>query len=340
MEKIEFSIIIPVIHGGCFLRKALVSMRQIDFPAHRFEVLVAGTRDSEESRMMVETEATTAEFHLRYIECASPRRSSQLNAACAIARGRVLVFADDDCVFVSDWLNEIHEALQREPNVGAIGGPDELEHNGSAFALALDWTLSSPLVTGHLRRSAKPSIVKYYPKLYNMAVPHSVALGVALEGKGAIPQVFDTRLLVHEDVDLANRIEQAEKQLVFAPKVRVRHYRNTTLRSFVMRNFNLARTCRSLSVHRLPQALLTIFFLSTVTIAICSVFFWPLRSWLLIFMGIYIVSILISAIGALKRTKRVSILAIVPLLLASLHFARALGYLFPWRNWDSEEVHL
>jgi glycosyltransferase involved in cell wall biosynthesis len=339
MNKIEFSVIIPVFHGGFFLHKSLVSMRQVNYPLHCFEVLVAGTRDNDQSRKMVEDEAATAEFYLRYIECANPRRSSQLNAACAVARGRVLVFADDDCIFLPDWLNEIHQALQREPNIGAIGGTDQLEHNGSAFALALDWILSSPLVTGHLRQSTKPGIVKYYPKLYNMAVPHSVALDVALGGKEGIPRVFDTRLLVHEDVELANRIEQTGKQLVFAPKVCVGHYRNTAFRSFVMRNFNLARTSRRLGVHRLPHMLLAIFFLGMVAVAICSVFFRPLRSVLLIYIAIYVVSVLISAISALKRTKRVSMLALVPLLLASLHLTRALGYLFPRRKWDSEEVH-
>lgn len=167
MNTIEFSIIIPIFHSGLFLRKAIVSTRQIDFPPDCFEVLVVGTKDSEESRRTVETEAATAEFHLRYIECASPRRSSQLNAACAVARGRVLVFADDDCIFISDWLDEIRKVLQCEPNIGAIGGSDELEHNGSAFScsgLDFEFPLSHwPSSSGRRTQYCQilPEVVQY-----------------------------------------------------------------------------------------------------------------------------------------------------------------------------------
>jgi glycosyltransferase involved in cell wall biosynthesis len=42
-QRMKFSVILPVCHGGVFLEKALDSLGQIDFPINRFEVIVAAT---------------------------------------------------------------------------------------------------------------------------------------------------------------------------------------------------------------------------------------------------------------------------------------------------------
>ena len=41
-KKLEFSIILPLCHDPGFLRSALKSLRQINFPSDHFEVLVVG----------------------------------------------------------------------------------------------------------------------------------------------------------------------------------------------------------------------------------------------------------------------------------------------------------
>lgn len=328
----EFSIILPVCHGGSFLRSALRALWRLDFPPALFEVLVAGADEDNESREIVEDEAATAKYNVRYIECIDSNRSRKLNAACAVARGRVLAFADDDCIFLPDWLQKLSEVLEREPEVGVVGGKDELESNGSAFDIALDSVLNSFSGTGGLRSAAGPRVGKYYPKLWNMAVPHDVALKVALKTEKGVPHVFNESLTVHEDVDLAERIEHSGKRIVFVPEVRIRHYRDTTLLSFVRNNFNIARTSRALGVHRLPHVALATFVFGTPALAVASFFLYPLRIVLLIFMGMYIATLLASAIRGFRRTRNLQVLAIIPWLLVSLHLARGLGYLFPWRS--------
>src|SRR3989337_59626 len=104
IEEIKFSLILPVGHGGSFLRNALKSLHQMDFPQDQFEVLVVGTDGDEESYKNVKDESDMAGFNILYISCSNSNNSVKLNTACARARGLLLVFADDDCIFFQDWL--------------------------------------------------------------------------------------------------------------------------------------------------------------------------------------------------------------------------------------------
>jgi GT2 family glycosyltransferase len=328
----EFSVIITVFHESPFLREILASTRQLDLPSDSLEFVVVGAEDNEEARHLVEVESSAAEISFRYIGCASSNRSKWLNVACADAQGNILVFTEDDCVLMPDWLQKLWEVFQREANVGAVGGVDELEHGGSTFDLALDWVLNSFVGTGGLRRKYGSRIGHYYPKLWNMAVPREIAFQAALRTPDGLPQLFNEYLDVNEDVDLVNRIKQLGKSIVFAPEVRVKHYRVSTFLSFTRRNFYMARTCRSLGVHRLPQSVLASFALGVPALAISSIFFPFLSITFLICLGSYIAILIMSAIAGFIQMRKLSAFILIPLLLASLHFARGLGYLFPLRE--------
>jgi GT2 family glycosyltransferase len=330
MRELEFTVILPVCHGGKSLVRALNSLSQVEYPADSFEVIVAGTHDDEESKNTVEAESARSALGIKYIGCSDRKRVGALNAACSTARGRILVFADDDCIFRENWLEKFGEIFSREDNIGIVGGKDELEQKNSAFDLALDITLNSFFGTGGLRKGKGPRAGKYYPKLWNMAILREVALSVSFKTGKGLTQVFDGSLSVHEDVDLADRIEQSGRRIIYAPEIRVGHERDTTFRSFVRRNFTMARVCRALGVHRLPHLALTTFALGGATLAIASFFVTPLRDVLLVCLGIYFAILLGVGIDGFRRSGSLRVLAITPGLLVSLHLARGLGYLFPW----------
>jgi len=339
-DQIKFTVILPVCHGGSFLRSALCSLRDVSFPPERFEVLVAGADYDTESIDMVQAESRQSQFDIKYVGCHEHKRSRQLNEACRLAQGCVLVFTDDDCIFQKEWLEKLNEVFEHESDIGIVGGEDILESKESTFDLALDSVLNSFIGTGGLRSGNGIRTGKYYPKLWNMAVPREVALKVAIATKQGLTCIFDESLDVHEDVDLADRIEQSGKRIVFAPEVRVRHFRDTTYRAFVKRNFNMARTSRALRIHSLPHVALSVFVLITSLLAIFSIFISTLRFIFLILVGIYILLLQSSAVQGFMRTKNLCVFAIIPGLLASLHFSRGLGYLFPWRDRNRREICL
>lgn len=333
-RNLEFSIILPVCHGGSFLRNALISLHDLAYPPNSFEVLVAADENDRISRKTVESESADVGYDIHYVAAPSSNRSAKLNSACSVARGRVLVFADDDCMFFPDWLQKIHNAFEREPDAGVVGGLDELMKSGSAFDLGLDYVLNSFLGTGGVRRGSGFRVGKYYPKLWNMAIPRKVALKASLNGRNGVLHVFKESLIVNEDVDLGERIEQLGRRIVFAPDVRVKHCRDTTFGSFVRRNFTMARICRRLGLQQFPHIILAACALSLLTLALSSFFFEPLRKIFLICSGGYTLLLITGGIRAFLCTKKKLLLAIVPSLLVGLHFARGLGYLFPWPDLD------
>jgi GT2 family glycosyltransferase len=331
-RELEFSIILPVCHGGRFLKDALSSIRKVDYSPEMFEVIVAGLNGDEESKGITDAEASRSQFDVKYVGCNEANRSRMLNAACANARGRVLAFADDDCVFRNDWLMKLRDVFEREPDLGIVGGQEVLEHAGSDFDIALDCVLNSYIGTGGVRKGSGLRMGKYYPKLWNMAVPRDAAFSVALKAEEGRPQVFNESLDLYGDVDLADRIERMGKRIVFAPEVRIGHARDTTFLSFAGRNFSMARTCRSLGVHRLPHMALALFAAGMPALAVASVFAPPLVYLLFLVVGLYGAALLSVAVRSFLRTKRPGVIVLIPVLLVSLHLARGTGYMFPMHN--------
>ncbi len=310
-SEIDFSIILPVCHGGVLLRETLDSIRQLDYPRERFEVVIAGRE---------EVPSAGAPYPMRTISVDTANRSAALNAACAAARGDWLAFADDDCLIRPDWLRTLAAVIAREPGAGIIGGVDELVTDGSAFDLALDHVLQSFLGSGGLRRGKGVRTGRYYPRLWNMALSRGVTTSL-------LTGVFDETILVHEDVELAERARTKGFRIVFAEELRIGHRRDTTFRSFVRRNFRMAVVAGRFGLHRWAHSVLAAAVLAMPVLAVASPVQPMARVALAAGVAVYAVMILgVSIQGAWKR-RRLAVLAITPALLASCHLARGTGFL-------------
>jgi GT2 family glycosyltransferase len=236
------SVVVPVAHGGTLLAKALTSLARLDTAPEEVEVLVAGSIAEPEARDTVERLARDG--RCRQVDDSDDALSVRLNRAAAAARGRVLVFLDDDCTAPPDWLSVLGEILAERPDAGIVGGRDELAGTDRAFDVALDHVLTSPLALGLFRRRGDPP-----PKLWNMAVPREAAEAVrARDGF-----LFRESLDVHQDVDLSERIRRTGRAVVHAPGWIVHHRRETTLRSCLARNRRMARAGRRHGLQRRAQ---------------------------------------------------------------------------------------
>jgi len=323
----KFSVILPVCHGGSFLKKALMSLSHVIRPEGDFEVLIAGN-SSETAKLS--GHSTLPNLRILVSE---GNRSEALNAACMLAHGTWWVFSDDDCVFPSDWLLKIEQALTYFPDASALGGSDILAMGAGDFDLALDVVLNSWIGTGGTRANRYYKAGRYYPKLWNMIVSADVAKRVVTD----MGCIFDPSLPVHEDVDLIDRIEAQNGKVVYAPSVRVEHSRDTNLKAFITRNMDMATVCRQANIHGIAHLAMAIFFAGVALLGIAS-FFSPRITPALLFMaGSYLVAVVLTAIYGAWAKKSLAVLMMVPVLLFSLHLARTFGYVFPARL--GSEVH-
>jgi GT2 family glycosyltransferase len=300
-------------------------LQGLESAAESFEVLVAGDCNDDQARGLVAASAGKG-FDIAFLETTGANRSGKLNAACRAARGRILVFSDDDCVFKPSWLERLRECFQSSPEIGMVGGRDVLEAGGSAFDLALDCSLNSFAGSGGLRNRLRMRVGKYYPRLWNMAVLRTALCEVS--GQARPPRFpFDERFAVHAEVDLAERIAASGKRIVYCPQIIVGHRRDTSFTAFFRRNFAMAQVSRRLGTHRLAHWALATFWGGLPVVIGAS---WPiaaLRPVLAGLLTLYAVFLLVPAVQGGVRAKSVKVAAMTLALLIALHTARGIGYL-------------
>jgi len=322
-QTVRYSVILPVCHGGVFLEKALLSLARLLSPAGSFEVIVAGDLEGE---------------NIQWPGAMAPKwkiinqtgnRSKALNAACAAAAGSIWVFSDDDCVFPPDWLLKIDDFMNRHPKAAAAGGADVLPQGATSFDVALDAVLNSWVATGGTRSDRLVKAGAYYPKLWNMAVRADAAGHSALEGQNG-RLIFDPNLPVHEDVDLIDRIRRAKAgAILYAPEIVVEHSRDTTYAEFFKRNAAMARVSRQKKIHVQSHRMMSAALPGLLVLSLLSLWFDTAR-WALcaVLLG-YSAMLLLPAVFGAWRKKRAQLLFWMPILLGSMHLARAVGYILP-----------
>lgn len=109
------SIIVPVRNGGAPFDGLLASLKSLDWPADRLEILIVDNGSTDD------TVARARAAGLRVIEEPVRGASSARNRGAAESRGEILVFTDADCAVSRSWLHGI-TAPFADPRVGAAGG--------------------------------------------------------------------------------------------------------------------------------------------------------------------------------------------------------------------------
>jgi GT2 family glycosyltransferase len=318
----RYSVILPVCHGGEFLAEAARSLAVLRSPGGGFEVIIAGGKDK--MKNMAGFDFTGYGWSL--VECGG-NRSEILNAACAGASGDVWVFSDDDCIFPPDWLAKIEKSIQENPDASVLGGADFLAPGSSGLDTALDIVLNSWMGNGGSRYNKRLKAGAYYPKLWNMTVMADAARSAALDYPDSSQRIFDPSLLVHEDVDLTERMKARGGKVVYTPDVCVRHHRDTTFVDFFKRNMEMARVCRQKGIHRFPHLLLAASLVGfPVLIALSLVV--PAFKILFIIYGLYIAAVAVTATRGAVLKRRAVLMILVPGLIVAMHMARAVGYIF------------
>lgn len=321
-----FSIVVPVFHGGDLLRQSLKALSLLHSDPDRFEVLVAGPSGGPAQSIV--RDFATGRFHPRYVGSAERTRAGWLNMAIALASGCYLAFIDDDVFVPDDWLTGLETAFSRHPDAGLIGGADA-GVGVSPFDLAFDALMTSPLGSGRLRAGKGMAGSQYSPRLWNMAMPRRVALEVAARRGNGSGHVFNPRLSLHEDCELASRVRELGRAVVFVPGLVVRHRRDTNLPEVIRRDFAIARVCRAEGLHPGPHRLLAGVLAATLLLAATAIVEKRLLAPLLTGALAYVFLLAVLAVEAGLRKRSFRVFLMVPVLAAGLHTARAAGYLLP-----------
>lgn len=111
LAAVLFSVVIPTLNRPERLKRCLLHLSQVRFPASQFEVIVVddGSACSLDSSL-----PPLANFRLLRQANAGP--GAARNFGARQAQGRYLVFLDDDCVVDRAWLGDYARAFETDPD--------------------------------------------------------------------------------------------------------------------------------------------------------------------------------------------------------------------------------
>ncbi|AEB11013.1 glycosyltransferase family 2 protein [Marinithermus hydrothermalis] len=197
MSAIELSVIVPTHNRLELLRRKLAALEAQDLEPERFEVVVVA--DGCTDGTLDWLRAQRPPFALKVLETPGKGPAYARNRGAEAARGRVLVFSDDDAIPRPAWLRA-HRQAHRAPRTVAVGRlvlPPALKGSGAA-------ELAGP------------------PVFWWNATGNNTSLSRALfQEVGGYDEGFDG--YGGEDPDLGYRLLRAGARFVFVPRAEAIH---------------------------------------------------------------------------------------------------------------------
>jgi glycosyltransferase involved in cell wall biosynthesis len=222
-----YSIIVPTYRRREPLARCLRAVAALQFPRDQFEVLVVDDGSPSPPADIVASVGQSVRARLVAVRHGGPAKAR--NAGATLARGRYLVFTDDDCEPEPDWLRAIDEWTSRMPGPVAIGG-----HTVNVLADNLYATASQGIIDYLYEYYGERPAPRRFFTSNNLVVPRDDFIEV-----GGFDETF--ALAAGEDRDLCERWLDAGKQMHYAADVVVRHAHTLGLAKFNRQHFNYGR---------------------------------------------------------------------------------------------------
>ncbi len=116
MTNLPFvSIIIPAFNSERTIGMGLESIKSLNYPKERFEIIVVDNGSKDKTSEIVK------EFGFRVLHKPLIKVGALRNCGAKVSRGDVLAFTDSDCIVPEQWLMKAVEILE-DDTVGAVGG--------------------------------------------------------------------------------------------------------------------------------------------------------------------------------------------------------------------------
>jgi cellulose synthase/poly-beta-1,6-N-acetylglucosamine synthase-like glycosyltransferase len=221
------TIIIPTRNSDALLVQALQSIRALDYPKDRIELIIPDGMSTDRSR------AIAAEYGAQVIENPGKTIGAARDTGFGASRGELIAFTDADCLVDPGWIRNAINYFE-DPQVGAIGGPSPAPDDQKAFGSAVRafFRLAYLLArTGHVEQVAAVENVEHIPGC-NLICRAS-----------ALRKIFPLRWKTTsgEDIETGRLLMEHGYTLLHVPDVRVLHYKRTTVRSFFWQMQSYAR---------------------------------------------------------------------------------------------------
>ncbi len=315
------SVIVPVRNEQGFIAETLAQLLDQDYPADRYEVLVADGQSTDGTRGIVEG-LQRRHPNLRLLD--NPRRwsSAGRNAAIRVARGDVVLLVDGHCEIDSPtYLAHLADAFEQS-GADCLGRPQPLDVTGAGpLQRAIAAARSSRL--GHHPGS------HVYSDREGFVPPQSVAVAYR---RSVFDEVglFDENFDACEDVELNHRVARAGLRCYFTPRARVRYFPRATLGGLFRQMMRYGRgRARLLGKHpdtfSLP-ALVPALFVAGLLLGPLLALAWLPLAWAYAgALALYAGLVLLFSVALSVRRRDLALLPRLPLVFATVHLGAGTG---------------
>lgn len=218
-----FSIVIPTYNRPERLRKCLDAITELDYPRNYFEVVVVDDGSPTPMEMVVDTFRN--QLNLNLIRQVNSGPAKARNVGAMEAKGQFLVFTDDDCMPLPNWLSALNNRFRKMPEY-LIGGR----------------TLNA--LPDNIYSTASQMLIDYLYHYYNAEAGQSnffASNNFAMSAEQFRETGgFDTNfpLAAGEDREFCDRWLAQGYKMFFAPEVQIYHAHHLTLAQFWRQHFN------------------------------------------------------------------------------------------------------
>ena len=115
-SKIKLSVVIPAYNEEKFLPMCLESLKKQEIDVN-YEVIVVDNNSTDNTAKMAKKYGARVLYEPQKGVCSARQAGSLL------ARGDIIVSTDADCIFPSNWLKNINQTFQENPQVVTVTGP-------------------------------------------------------------------------------------------------------------------------------------------------------------------------------------------------------------------------
>lgn len=209
------SVIIPVKNEEANIKDCLLSLKRIDWPKEKLEVILVDGGSTDRTVELGKKFGARVAFNKK--GTVAPGR----NVGYKMAKGEIIAFTDADCRVDKDWLKNAFNYFKNK-KVAGVGGPNITPGEETNFGKAVGWIFNQGLFAAgslHARVIDKVCETKSLPgcnSIYKRGVLEKV-----------MPQ--DENLLTCDETEMNYRIRDLGYKLLYTPDVFVYHFRRPTL---------------------------------------------------------------------------------------------------------------
>lgn len=222
------SIVISTWNRSVTLRRTLEHIARVDFPADQYEIIIADTASTDNTGTICREAGPKLFGNFRYETCDRPGLHIGRNRGAAVARGDILVLADDDIRPSPTWLRGMAQAFAA-PDVGLAGGNNlpDFEVAPPAWVEALWSARSEGRVLGALSLIDFGAGVKEIPPQYVFGCNFGLRKELWRKTGGFHPDGWPTELIRYRgdgETAVAVAVAGLGYRSLFAPEASVYHW--------------------------------------------------------------------------------------------------------------------